>query len=403
MKRLVALTCLALACGVPDPPPPTGGVRLGPPGGACPRGFGVVSTDYGSTSVAVLDEGGRVLSGAMLSSGSAGTGTSAALSGDVVLPRDVPTSGHLVLLDRYPNAVLTWVDVEEGRVLGQARVATGFPSNPHDYVEVGAARAYVSRYGKNPKPGREAMDAGDDVVILDTSTFSMTGRIDLEAYGEGFLARPDRMLRLGSAVLLLLGRTDAGYKTAGDGRIVGLDPATDTPAFAVDLPGVANCGGFDVSPSKHALGVSCTGLFADGAGQLGRSDVVVLDATTTPPAVQRRYAVATTLGAPVAPALAFDGETRLLGVAYGELAASRGDVLFALDLGSGEVRKLATSSRPFTFGDVRCSACTGACLFADAERGMVRRFQWNGVAYAELPEIRIDAAGGLPPRLLGGL
>lgn len=403
MKRVVALMFVAVACGVPDPPPPTGGVRLGPPGGACPRGWSVVSTDYGSTSVAVLDEGGAVLSGAMISSGSAGTGTSATLSGDVVLPRDVPTSGHLVLLDRYPNAVVTWLDVAQGRVLGQARLATGFPSNPHDYVEVGPSKAYVSRYGKNPKPGREPMDAGDDVVVLDTSTFSMTARIDMEAYGEGFLARPDRMLRLGSSVLLLLGRTDAGYKNAGDGRLVGLDPATDAPTFAVDLPGVANCGGFDVSPAKRALGVSCTGLFADGAGQLARSDVVVLDATATPPTVQRRYGVATALSAPLAPALAFDGETRLLGVAYGELAASRGDVLFALDLPSGEVRKLATSSRPFTFGDVRCSACTGACLFADAERGTVRRFQWNGLTYAELPEIRIDAAGGLPPRSLGGL
>ena len=403
MKRLAVLALFALACGVPDPPPPTGGVRLGPPGGSCPRGFGVVSTDYASTSVAVLGEGGAVLSGAMISSGSAGTGTSAALSGDVVLPREAPTSGHLVLLDWYPNAVLTWLDVEQGRVLGQARVATGFPSNPHDYVEVGPTKAYVSRYGKNPKPGREPMDAGDDVLVLDTRTFAITGRIDLGAYGDGFLARPDWMARLGSTVLLLLGRTDASYKSAGDGRIVGLDPATDTAVFAVDLPSVANCGGFDVSPSKRSLGVSCTGLFADGAGQLARSDVVVLDATTTPPTVRRRYAIAATLGAPLAPALAFDGEARLLGVAYGDLAAGRGDVLFALDLGSGELRKLATSGRPFTFGDVRCSPCAGACLFADAERGTVRRFQWNGVEYAELPEVRIDAAGGLPPRSLGAL
>jgi len=402
MKRPVALLLLAIACGVPDPPPPTGGVRLGPTGGSCPRGWAVVSTDYASTSVAVLGEGGAVLSGAMISSGSAGTGTSAALSGDVVLPRDAPTSGHLVLLDRYPNAVLTWLDVEQGRVLGQARVATGFPSNPHDYVEVSATKAYVSRYGKNPKPGREAMDAGDDVLVLDPTTFAITGRIDLDAYGDGFLARPDRMLRLGSTVLLLLGRTDAGYKNAGDGRIVGLDVASDTPRFAVDLPGVANCGGFDASPTKTTLAVSCTGIFADGGGQLARSDVVVLDATTAPPTVRRRYAVASGLGAPLAPALAFDGETRLLGVAYGELAR-RGDVLFALDLASGDVRTLATSARPFTFGDVRCSSCTGACLFADAERGTVRRFQWNGVAYAELPEVRIDAAGGLPPRVLGPL
>ena len=402
MKRRLALMLFAVACGVPDPPPPTGGVRLGPTGGACPRGWAVVSTDYVSTTVGVLGEGGNVLSGAMISSGSAGTGTSAALSGDVALPRDAPTSGHLVLLDRYPNAVVTWLDVEQGRVVGQARVATGFPSNPHDYVEVSATKAYVSRYGANPKPGREPLDAGDDLLILDTTAFAITGRIDLDAYGEGFLARPDRMLRLGGTVLLLLGRTDAEYKNAGDGRIVGVDVARDAPAFSVDLPGVANCGGFDVSPAKTALAVSCTGIFADGAGQLTRSDVVVLDATTTPPTVRRRYAVASALGAPLAPALAFDGETRLLGVAYGELGR-RGDVLFTLDVGTGEVRTLATSGRPFTLGDVRCSPCAGACLFADAERGTVRRFQWNSVAYAELPEVRIDAAGGLPPRVLGPL
>ena len=40
-------------------------------------------------------------------------------------------------------------------VLAQLSVGTGFASNPHDYLEVAADKAYVTRYDSNPHPGSE--------------------------------------------------------------------------------------------------------------------------------------------------------------------------------------------------------------------------------------------------------
>src|SRR6185295_14337493 len=107
-------------------------------GGACPSGLLVSSSDYKSTNISVLSPTGATLSEILISSASASTGLSTALSGDVVFPLSTPTSGRAVLIDRFPNSVLTWVNPSNAEVIHQLPVGTGFAANPQDYLEVSA-------------------------------------------------------------------------------------------------------------------------------------------------------------------------------------------------------------------------------------------------------------------------
>ncbi|CAN5170775.1 hypothetical protein BH09MYX1_BH09MYX1_08700 [soil metagenome] len=394
------LFVLVIACGVPDAPPPSGGVSLAPRNGACPRGFAVVSSDYASSSVALLSQSGMILSAAVISSGAVATGSSSALSGDVVGARETWSSDSFFVIDRYPNAVATRIKLASGTVAAQRSLATGFASKPHDVIELGDGRAYVARYGTNPKVGREDFDGGSDLLVIDARSLSVTGRIDLGMAGDPFPARPDRLLRFGDLVLVLLGRIDAAFKQAGPARIAAIDPKTDSVAWTADLGAVQNCGAFALSQDGTKLAVACTGVFASGAGQLDASDVVVFDAAMRPLSLPTRLGLAQSLGAPLAPAVAFDDD-RLLGIAYGDEASSHGDVVYGAR-GTDAPKVIATAGKAFVFGDVVCG-CDHTCLFSDAERGTVRRLKWNGVSYDELPETKIAGAAGLPPRTFGAL
>jgi hypothetical protein len=408
MKKLALLvpTLFALACGSADPPPPSGGVLLPARVGTCARGWAVVSSDYASTSIAILSQDGTTLSGSMLSSAAPASGASAALSGDVVVAREWPPASDpdvLFVVDRYPNAVVTRVALGTGDVVAQRSVATGFASNPHDLLALGDGRAYVARYGTNPKPGREPLDGGSDLLIVDAKTLAPLGRVDLAGAGGNLPARPDRLIRAAPYVVALLGRIDTAFKDAADGRLAALDPKADALTFTTDLTGVANCGALSLSQDGTTIAVTCSGVFADGPTQLDRSDVVLVDATKSPFSMTQRLAVAKPLGAALAPAIAWD-EGRLVGIAYGSNDSTnpRGDVLWTVTPGGAPV-VIATASKAFVLGDVVCSACSKQCLVTDASNGTVRRFRWSGTAYEELVPTKIDGAVGLPPRTFGAL
>src|SRR6202142_3349207 len=98
---------------------------------ACPAAMLVASSDFVSTNISVLSPSGALLSETILSSGSATPGLTAALSGDVIFPL-ARTPGEIVLIDQFPNAVLTWVDPSSAKGLRQMNVGTGFSANPHE-------------------------------------------------------------------------------------------------------------------------------------------------------------------------------------------------------------------------------------------------------------------------------
>jgi hypothetical protein len=415
----VCVSAALVACNVSQASRTTGGISLGDaavpavgagdggadaaPSAECPRALAVVSSDYTSTNVSVASTAGRVLSESLLSSGSAPPGLTTALSGDVVLPLARPTSGRLVLIDRYPNSVLTWVDPKTAGVIGQLGVGTGFGANPHDYLEVSPEKAYVTRYETNPAPGKEPFDAGGDLLVIDTKRLVVTGRVALAAAPDGsYLPRADHLLLQGNEVWVILQRMNADFTSTGDTRLVGVDTTKDAVTWTVDLPGLAGCGGVARSPSGDVVALSC-GALSD-ADPLARSGIVLLSTKTHPPTELRRFSVAARLGAPVGPALAFASDSLLVSVAYGDTTAKRNDVAFSLNIDSGDTAVLADAGAPFAFGDVVCTpGCDNLCFLADAQQSLLRVWHATASGLDEQAGLPVDPSVGLPPRVLGTL
>ena len=386
-------TLLVAACNVPEPPGSSGGVSL--QSTPCGRGVVVVSSgsDYASTNVSLADLDGVGVSPSFLSSGAVPAGASAAFSGDVVAPLQTPPSGNVVLIDRQ-NGTVSWADPVSATVRAQLSLLDGLPANPHDYVEVSADKAYVSRYG-----------AGD-LAVVDLRSFEWTASVPLPA-DTGLRPSPDRMLLAGDRVIVALQLFAAAFVKAGDGRLVGIDTASDAIAWTVELAGLANCGGLAMAPDSQRIAVTCTGVFPGSTStdpeQMKRSAVVWMDLSDGEPEELRRYDVAAALGRPVGWTVGFVSNASVVGRVVGDLESGSRDAAFSLDLESGEVKVLAESAA-YSLGDVRCAAACGKpCLMADAETGVLRRWSTAaGTALVELEPSRVDTTVGLPPRNLGG-
>ena len=366
---------------------------------ACPSALVVASSDYKSTNISVLSAAsGALLSESVLSSGSAAPGLSAALSGDVVLPLS-PTHGRVVTIDQT-NAVLTWVDPATASVVSQLNVGTGFSSNPQDYIEVSATKAYVTRFQTNTNPGMQPNDGGGDALVINLQNFTIVGRVPFPM--DAFLPNPARMIRVGDDVWVSLERFDSsGYMTAGDARVAGISTADDTLAWTLDLPGVANCEGVAMSPSGQVVALSCSGVLSD-ADPTPRSAIVLLDATVRPPVEIKRFAAATQLGAPLGFTVAYASDGTLVGVALGDTMAGRNDVAYTLDVASGTAQVLLDGGAAFVLGDVNCApGCTDLCAVADANANVLRLWKASGSSLAPQPSVPVDPNIGLPPRSIG--
>lgn len=410
-----AVTLLvAVGCGAPDPPPSTGGTDT--PGGPCGRGFVVVRNDDGfqSTSVSLVDPEGAVLSARLISSGTASAGLSAALSGDVVVPSERRDGDELLLIDRFPAAVLTWLEVATGDVRAQLDVRTGFLANPQDALRVGDD-LWVSRYGSNRDPGREPFDAGGDVLVVDPAGPSVRDRIDLSpamADAPGFLPRSNRLLRLGDdgPVLALLGAYDQSFSDAAPSRLAILDPTGRAIVGRHVLPDLFNCNAL-VALDNTRVAVGCTGLFANFTSviaDLSQSGIAVLRyQPDTATFVEERRWTGDDLGGPIGQNLEW-APPLLLTVTYGETNDTgdevRPDRFITLDPETSEVTMIR-QGRPFSLGDVRCAlapgeAC-GGCLLTDAAAGVLRRYTVLGPTLDVAETITVDDGIGLPPRYLG--
>jgi len=283
-------------------------------------------------------------------------------------------------------------------------------SNPHDYLELAVNKAYVSRYESNPKPGQAPLDAGGDLLIVDPQANQITGRVELSTEPDGvFLPRADQLLLVGSDVWVLLQRFDADFKTAGDARLVGVDPVSDAITWTLDLPGIANCGGVARSPSGKVVALACSGVDGDvdsaqNPAPTLRSAVVLLDATVQPPVVVTHFAAAAALGAPIGSTIAFANETTLISVALGDSTTQRTDVAFTLDTTLGVPQLLLDAGAAFALGDVRCApGCTDLCFLADAQANALEVWKVSGNRLSAQPSIATDASIGLPPRAIGAL
>jgi hypothetical protein len=406
----VLLLSFAVGCNVePTAQDRCGASVTAAPG--CPSAAVVVMSDFLSSQVALARLDGETLCGSFAStSRSEASALAFPFSGDLVAPSSPPSSGHVVLLDRFGTNVVSWLEPRTGAVLAQLPVGTGFQSNPQDYLEISPDRALVSRWGEDPVPGSEAFDGGGDLLVLDTEAPAIMGRIELPRPDE-FAPRPAGLTPHGDVVLVTLQRAAVDVKSMGEALLAGVDPDAESVRFTVPLPGLKNCGRVTPSPSGERAVIACSG-YVDRAGapaDIGESALVVLDLTRAIPAELSRLRAVDVAGTALQSDVAFYSDTGLLVKTQTPLGGDEDNRLLALDLETGVATELARASRRsngsgegVVYGGLLCSpGCADTCLLADADQGVLLRWSIVEDGLEALPPLAVRGSVGLPPRELG--
>jgi hypothetical protein len=379
-------------------------------GSAGPTGLAVIhgSSDYTSSLLSLVDPATATLvHDNCLNSGSVAPQLSQALSGGVVLP-SAPLPGHpLVLIDSL-NSALLWVNPVDCTVVRQLSVGTGFKAFPHDVVAVTPTKFYVTRYMTNSSPTADPsdLDEGGDLLILDLDLGMAVARIDLAPYaagGAGINPNPDRARVVDGKIYVTLNNFSADMVTqAGPGRVVVVDPATDTVSSFIDLPDFRDCGAIVPVPGKQgALAVACSGFFSDPA-QINSSGVALIDTSVSPASVAPLMAAA--FGRPLSFAdLAVVSPTLALVVVPGDFSGSAPDSLWQFDFARGVPQKVLDASSAWVLGGLVFDPATQRVFLGDADpqSPKLHVFDVSGSAPVELASLDSDPAKGLVPRYLG--
>lgn len=406
------LTCLgALACGDGNASSTldAAAADAGPPidadptldGGGSLRGIVVVHSDYHSSSVSFLDRDGNLVKDGCINSGTGTPALSMTLSEDLALPSQMPPHAPVVIVDRG-NATLIWLDPGTCAPLQQISVGTGFASNPHDYVQVSASKAYVPRYQGNlaATPAPEDFDDGDDLLIVDSAQASLVGRIALAPFAPtGFLPRADRALLVEGRVYLSLNLSDAKFDSYAAGRVLVVDPTSDQVIDVIDLPGTKNCGAMTYLPVEHKLLVACTGDFSPSAEG---SAIVVLDMTANPPAILSSLTTAAVAGRAFSNAslAALDGDT-IFAVTLGDFSKTPPDQLWLVSQRGNSGELLFSTAESFVLGSVLLDPERERLFVTDGTKtrpALVRIFDRSNGVYQETAQIKTNPTQKLPPR-----
>lgn len=396
------------ACGVESDPASSGGIDEDV------RGFAVVNSDYQSASVSLTNLEGEVLSERFIGSGSADTGLSAALGGDVVLPTTPSTSADLVVIDRTPSGVLTWIDRTSAKVRAQLNVATGFAANPHDYVAISDTKAYVTRFAWNLASGKQEFDEGNDVLVIDPSVPEIVDRIDLmpvlEGEPAGFYPSADRALVAGDQLFVLAVGFNVDFTDRLPSRLVTIDTKGDRIADVLVFDGLNSCSSLELAPDGVTLAIACHGAFGNESEEAPPDSGIVLVDITGAPKETARF-LAKDLGGAMIAGLAFVDDRTLLFTTFGRYDddlehMAVPDTARLLDTHEGALigKPLQRSKAvPFTLGDVSCVPETRTCVLCDAETdgGVLHLFRLADAEIEERVRIHTDGALGLPPRSLG--
>lgn len=327
----------------------------------------------------------------------------APLGGDVVFP-SAGKSNELVLIDRYPASVISFVDTRTAEVRGQLNVRTGFDANPRDFLQLDDKRALVSRYEHNPHPGEDDFDQGDDVLVVDPKDMTIAGRIDLGGSQDERM-RPSALLALEHEVIVSLNRLDPSFGSARDAQLLVLDrdDLSEVTRFTID--GLEVCEGLSLSPDESSLVVSCTGLVDQAAEEApSKSGLVVLDLAQGPGAwreVSRTRAADFRRG-PLGFGVSHLSRDVVLLTTFGALEgpdAGRPDSLLAFDLTS-QKEEVLLEGPAFALGGLICSEPCGRCYVADAEAGLLHIVELDADEDIRIQARRVDTGVSLPPRML---
>lgn len=383
-----ALFCVLFvgACATPGAHCPT--ADLEPPS-ATPA-FALVTSDYGSSAIALLDADGALLTEAYLDSGSARPGLAAALSGDVSLPTAVPRAGHVYWLDRFGVDLVGEAEWSSGHVSQYATTPTAVPgeaayrSNPHDVLALPDGRWLVSRYEPNFASDASELDRGDDLVILDPASHALLGRIGFEALDEDVLvagetkhtyARPDRMVSRQGRVVVGLARLSNDFHAAAPGAIAVVD--ADTGAIeATSLPGLEGCGELAAARDDASrVFVACQGpTYTDVAGRRPSAGVASLHVPASGPAVLEwiwRAQDHPELPPPTQGLIPVRDDIVFV-ASMGDLAAGEPDRLLRLRLRDVSGAVVYTGDEAFTLGPGALSSAGDFLLLPDTTMGVLR-------------------------------
>ncbi|MBT9554504.1 MAG: hypothetical protein IV100_00690 [Myxococcales bacterium] len=365
----------------------------------------LIATDYASTSVALLNRDGTLCVEPLLHSGSASAGVVTALSGDVVLPSHPSPDGRLLLIDRYPNAVLTWIDTETNAV-AQTSVATGFASNPHDALTV-LGELLVTRSAQNPSPGQEPFDGGGDVLILSGTPPAPVARIGLEALADsGFDPKPSAMAPVADdRVAVGLAHLSRDFAQGGPGRLAVVDASARQVVASVALEGLTNCGSV-TRRSAGAVVVVCSGVFQQPPRR-DRSALLVVSVGESDATVSARWDAESLAGDALAFGTTLLSETTALVPVFGDLGTGSRDRLIRVDLDTGDATDLGIESAAFELGSPFWVPADRLLLVPDADRRTPRLLRYRLPNDTSVPEplepLTVTPQSGLPPRHLGAL
>jgi hypothetical protein len=410
----------AVGCG--DDVPPGAGAAPGSPAldslSVTPR-YAVVSSDFSSSSVAVLDADFVAIDETWLNSGTTYPGLVATLSGDVALPNRQAGDGTVAVIDRFMTDVITRFYVPSGNLNGQVRthgeiVDSGFSSNPQDFVMVRSDSAWVPRYESNLNPTAAPENQGNDLYEVNPVDMTATGtRIDLSSLdttanvgtGDGAVvvdvfARPSRGVLVGSTIVVGLDRISANFDAAGPGMVAVVDLG-DESVEGLELPGLESCGRLvpvPGSPSKVAI--ACVGFaqpFGDEPQVRASSGIAMLDVGETEVTIDEIWRVADHRDSAIAvnAVIAIDSR-RVLGVASGDFATTS-DRLLLIDLVTGAQELVHESSDSFVIGESAYDPDSEMLYVPDAAENAVVEFALDDGGFIEVGSSTIAPSLGLPP------
>ncbi len=399
----------------------SGGAQGSPaldPLSATPR-YAVLSSDFSSSSIAVLDADFVTINESWLSSGTTYPGLVATLSGDVVLPNRQAGDGTLAVIDRFFTDVVTRFFVPSGNLNGQLRTQgeigdSGFSSNPQDFIFVDSSSAWVPRYESNLNAEATPENQGNDLFEVNPSDMSATGdRIDLSALDTtaavgnengaievDVFARPSRGVLVGSTIVVGLDRISANFDAAGPGMVAVVD-LDDASVEGLELPGLQSCGRTVPVPGEPSkVVVACVGFaqpFGDEPQVRASSGIALLGVGENGAVIEEVWRVADDPMSAIAvnAVIAIDAR-RVLGVASGDFATTS-DRLYVIDLETGAQELVLESTGSFVIGEPAYDPQSEMLYVPDAAENAVLELAADGGGFVELGSSTIAPGVGLPP------
>ena len=385
---------------------------------AMPR-YAVVSSDYSSSSIAMLDEDFEVIDETWLNSGTTYPGLVATLSGDVVLPNRQAGDETFAVIDRLFTDVVTRFFVPSGNLNGQARTHgevgdTGFSSNPQDFIFVDADSAWAPRYNSNFNPAAPTENQGNDLFEINPTDMSATGaRIDLSSLDTtasvttddgpvevDVFARPSRGVLVGSRIVVGLDRISGSFDAAGDGMVAIVD-LEDESVQGLELAGLKSCGNaVPVPGAPSKVVVACVGFaqpYGDEPQVRASSGIALLDVAGAEVTLEQLWRVADRPGSAIAvnSVIAIDAE-RVVGVANPDSTRTL-DALYETDLATGAQELVHESSGSFVIGLPAYDPDSEMLYVPDAAQNAVVELASDQGSFVETGSTSIAPGLGLPP------